>query len=110
MTNDHEKQNKKGDEDAEGAYQHPDTPLYREGYCSQFDSICGATIDGKIVTHKVGTTVLWYILRRSTSGTGGPDAGPVHGPKTQTSADTQPFAGGPGKGTRRGCHVCTTGK
>ena len=39
VTNDHENENKKADEDAGGACKHPDTPIYREGYCSQFNSI-----------------------------------------------------------------------
>ena len=60
-TNDHEKQNKKADTGAEGAYAHPDPPLYREGYCSQFETLWDATIGGKVVTHKMGATVLRYL-------------------------------------------------
>ena len=30
VTNDHGKPNRRADEDAEGACQHPDTPLYRK--------------------------------------------------------------------------------
>ena len=29
----------------------------------QFDSTCGATIDGKIVTHKMGATVLMHLQK-----------------------------------------------
>ena len=59
----HETQNKKADEDADGAYQHHGTSLYREGYCSQFDSIWGAMIGGEIVTHKMGATVIWHLQK-----------------------------------------------
>ena len=77
-TNDHEKQNKKADEDAEGAYVHLDSLMYRWGYCSQFDTLYGATIDGKVVTHKMGVTVPRYLQTtqylpywKTRTGTGG---------------------------------------
>ena len=35
--------------------------MYRNGYCSQFDTIWGATIDGQVVTHKMGATVLRHL-------------------------------------------------
>ena len=38
-TNDHEVQNKKADECAEKAYAHPDSDWYKQGYCSQFDTV-----------------------------------------------------------------------
>ena len=60
-TNDHETQNKKADENAEEAYGHSESPLYRIGYCSQFDTIRGAMIDGKVVAHKTGASVLRYL-------------------------------------------------
>ena len=39
--NDHENPNKRADDDAENAYTHPDSSLYRVGYCSQLDTIWG---------------------------------------------------------------------
>ena len=55
------KAKQKSDEDAEGAYAHPDSPIYREGHCSQFNTLWGAMIDGKLVTPKIGATVLRYL-------------------------------------------------
>ena len=48
-TNDHEKHNKRADGDAEKAYTHPDSPMYRVRYCSQFDTIAmrGGGLTGK---------------------------------------------------------------
>ena len=37
------------DEDAEDAYAHPDSHAYREGCCSQFDTLLRATINGEVV-------------------------------------------------------------
>ena len=57
-TNDHEKQNIRADAQAEKAYAHEDSTAYREGYCSQFDTLRGAVIDWAVVAHKMGLTVL----------------------------------------------------
>ena len=38
--------------------------MYREGCCSQFDTLYGMPIGGKVITHKMGTTVLRCTYRR----------------------------------------------
>ena len=58
MTTCHKKENEQANEDAEVAYGHPDTPKYREKYISQLNTLYGPTIDGKVVVHKMGATVL----------------------------------------------------
>ena len=60
-TNDHEKQNHKADAQAEKAYAHEDSSAYREGYCSQFNTLKGAVIEGTVVAHKMGPTVLKHL-------------------------------------------------
>ena len=57
-TNDHEKQYRMADADAEKAYAREEPPTYREGYCAQFDTLKGPVIDGSAVAHKMGLTVL----------------------------------------------------
>ena len=64
QTNDHEKQNKKAGDDAEKVYTHPDSSLYKVGCCSQFDTIWGGAIDGKVVAHKTGATVLRHVQKK----------------------------------------------
>ena len=60
----HERQNKRANADAGKAYAHPGSCWYRVGYCPQFNTAWGATIDGKIVVHKTGATVLRYLQKR----------------------------------------------
>ena len=57
----HEKENERADVDTGVAYKHPNTPEYREGCASQLDSVYGSTIDGKVVVHKMGTTLLRHL-------------------------------------------------
>ena len=57
-TNDIEVQNKKADGGVEKAYAHPDSDEYSQGYCSQFNTVWGATLNGKIVVHTAGATIL----------------------------------------------------
>ena len=73
-TSAHEQQNKRVDDDAEKAYTHTDSPRIPGGYCSQFDTLKGAIIEG---AHKMGPTVLRHLQNthylnywRSRSGTG----------------------------------------
>ena len=54
---------KKADEDAEKAYAHLDSDGYKQGYCSQFDTVRGAIIGGNIVAHKDGTAILWHLQK-----------------------------------------------
>lgn len=61
LTDCHKKENKRADENAEVAYEHPDTPENREGYVSQLISMYGQTIEGKVVAHKMGATVLRHL-------------------------------------------------
>ena len=51
----------RADKDAEAAYRHPGTPEYREEYVSQLNSLYGSTIEGKVVVHEIGATVLWHL-------------------------------------------------
>ena len=62
-TNEHERHNKRADGDAEKSYAHPDSTEYRAGYCSQFNTVWGATIGGKIAVHKAGATVLRHLQK-----------------------------------------------
>ena len=52
---------KAADEDAERAYVHTDSDGYKQGYCSQFNTVWGATIGGKIVMRKAGAAILWHL-------------------------------------------------
>ena len=45
------------------AHTPPPLPAYSEGYCSQFDTLVGATIDGKVVAHKMGATGLKHLQK-----------------------------------------------
>ena len=56
-----EQENKRTDDDAGNAYAHPGDPEYRREYCSQFDTIFGPTIEGKVVAHKMGATVFKHL-------------------------------------------------
>ena len=60
-TNDHGKQNSRTDADAEKAYAHEDSSVYREGYCSQFDTLKGAAIEGTVIAHKMPPAVLRHL-------------------------------------------------
>ena len=60
-TNAHEVQNKRADDDADKAYAHLDSGEYIQGYCSQFNTVWGATIGGTFVVYKAGTTILWHL-------------------------------------------------
>ena len=61
LTDRHEKENRRADEDTKAAYKHRDTPEYRAGYISQLDSVYGPTIDGKVVMNKMGVTILQFV-------------------------------------------------
>ena len=52
---------KKADDDAEKAYDQPDSKAYRRGYCSQFSTMWGTKVDGKLVTNKMEATVLRHL-------------------------------------------------
>ena len=66
-TSEHEQQNKRADDDAEKAYAHPDSSLYRAGHCSQFNTVWDATIDGKVAGTKRGPLDSGTCKRGSTS-------------------------------------------
>ena len=63
-TSEHEQQNKRADDDAEEAYAHPGSSLYRIECCSQFDTVWGVMIDGKVAVHKTGAIVLRHLQKR----------------------------------------------
>ena len=43
------------------AYKHPGTPVYRDDYVSQLDPLYGPIIDGTVVVHKMGATILRHL-------------------------------------------------
>ena len=49
----HEKENKRADEDAEAAY--------RVGYVSQLNSVYGPAIEGNVVVHTMGATMIRHL-------------------------------------------------
>ena len=63
LTDLHEKENKRTDEDAERACLQLDTPEYKKGYVAQLDSGQGPTIHGRVVVHKMGPTVLHHLQK-----------------------------------------------